>query len=127
VGLLRPYAVAVRADDVAASQLGIQPLSGHQHRPTGGQPECLPAGVAMIEVHLMRGEEPAAIDAGPGPKVAQVCQRRGLSGSDADSLTLPVRRVVPSVAQSLVTSHECSLERSFDRRHQYPAPSQGRA
>jgi hypothetical protein len=71
--------VTVRANDVALLDLGDEPHPRHQHRPAIRDLKVLLSRVAVVEIHLVRFKDRAAVGARHAAKLAQECQRRSLS------------------------------------------------
>lgn len=68
---LRSDAMTVRADDVALRDFAEDRVCRTQHRASGCQPEGLEVGFAVIEVHLVRSEDPTAVRTRPGPDLPE--------------------------------------------------------
>lgn len=95
-------AMTVRTDDIALCRLGKDLLSILERGSAGAEGERLRRLVAMVEVHLVRGEAPAAVMAWDVSELPQECGRRILAAPDAFELALAVGRVVRSVSGTLI-------------------------
>ncbi|MGH2446104.1 MAG: hypothetical protein ACRDGD_08710 [Candidatus Limnocylindria bacterium] len=93
--------VAVRAHDVAFGYLGEHLRGCHEGGPSRSDIERLRGRIAVIEVHLMGLERPAAIGARHPAKVAQELDHAVLSYPDTMKLQVAVTPVVLDVVFAL--------------------------
>jgi hypothetical protein len=94
--------VAVRAHNIALRDFSEQILAVLQDRL--GKPEALRRGVAMVEVHLVRLEAPAAIGARHPAELSEELGRDRLAPPDTGDLALTIRRVPLDVRRPLAGS-----------------------
>ena len=95
------HRVTVRADDIAFRDLFEQALSRREQRLGPRNAEGLCRGVAMIEIHLVRLERPAAIHARHPAQLPQELERRALPPQHAIDLSFAITTVVIDVVGTL--------------------------
>jgi len=93
--------MTVRADHVTFCCLREQLSATLEGGSAGAEVERFRAWVAMVEVHLVAFEPPAAIRARNVPELSEELCRGCLAPGDALDLTLAIGRVVPDVRGAL--------------------------
>lgn len=101
VSPLRSDPMAVRADHIALGCFVQQHRRRPEHGAPGGQPEPLHRPVAVIEVHLVRGEGALAVRARPRSQLAKQFQRTVLPDANTVGLEGSVPPVVGDVGRPL--------------------------
>jgi hypothetical protein len=93
--------MAVRAHDVALVYLSEQAGSRHQHRAALGYAEQFVCLIPVVEIHLMRLEDHAALGAGSLPEIPQQREGRCLASAHPLNLAFAIPPVVGDVGRTL--------------------------
>lgn len=96
--------MTIGTDDIALRDLVLDQSLRSEHRAARRQSKCLDRPVAVIEVHLMRLEHPAAVGARSFAQSPQLVDPRSLPIPYARPFALAVRRVVGDIGCPLARS-----------------------
>ncbi len=112
---LGSHPMTVRADDIAFRGLIEERRRWTERGPALGESKQLGRSIAMVEVHLVRSESPAAVRAGSGSQLPKKLDGTVLTSSNASDLLLAIPLVVGDVSRPLTPPrHMPSIERMVD-------------
>jgi hypothetical protein len=99
---VRSAVMAVRADDIAFRDFGEEHAAILERSVAGIDGECLQTRLTMVEIHLRRMEDAAAVSTWDGLQLPQILGRRALTTRNPLDLALAVRGVIGNVERPLV-------------------------
>jgi hypothetical protein len=107
--------MAVGTDDVAFRRLAQERRRGPKHRAARGQPESFRTSIAVIEVHLVRGKRPSAVDARSRSKLPEEFDGAVLTNPHPLELECSIPLVVRNVRRPLPAFRHAMHDRTNGR------------